>query len=1402
MSTALPRPEIASRTALLVLGMHRSGTSALTRTLNLLGADLPHGLIPASTSSNPSGHWESREIQELNDRILEALGARWDDWHPIDAKTLPADAAASFHRRAAEILERDFAQSPLFVLKDPRMCRLLPLWRTALAQFGADIRCALIWRAPADVASSLARRNGFDDAKSQLVWLRHVLDAERDSRGLRRTVVAYEELVADWRSLARRLADELALTWPQQAQAEHGVDAFIKPPAIPESSARATRPNGVWVDEAVRLLRATTAKGASLDTASAGFDRISAEFDRAHDAFRGALDSGRTASAAAIRLEQTLGLKEQYIHALENAARIRDSQLLLGNSQAEQADARIGELETHLNACRAGHSTEGARARAQQLRLLRERRALAVAHLSRISTFPPRRGPQRKLTMRERMRLHGQAKRLLATGLFDQTWYLQASPDVLIAGLSPLWHWLLGGWREGRSPNPLFDTGWYLETYPDAAESGLDPLTHYLEHAADRRLRFSPLLCPDWYLQRYPDVRNNGIDPAIHWLVHGRRESRAPSAWFDPRWYLEENPDVADSEIPALEHYLLAGGLEGRDPCPGFSSRWYLASYRDVTGNPLMHYLKHGIAERRWPLPRPPAYRPGQTLDGVFDPHSSFSIALGVPDHIEAYALAIAGAGEQGRFSVIMPTWNRREPLMAAIDSVIAQSYPDWELLVCDDGSTDGTEEAVHRRYAEKIEAGRIRYLSLPHIGVSAARNAGLRAAVGTWIAYLDSDNTWHPHYLLLMAAGYAEQPRHRAAYACVRVHDEAANKQYVRHHPFHFGRLLAHNYIDLNVFTHHRSLFEQLGGFDEALRRLVDWDLILRFTRLYRPLLLPHVLCDYRIAETLQNISLIEALGENERIIRRKHAPLAPSTGAMPLRLACVLPGRSPSASARARLDELCRMAIDVRAYFPAGGQEETEESAGLCITGVAGDEQLAEALAKDQRNWIHCIDPTPDTLSMVTSAAERAITAYSIEAAGLGDTSEELRSALRHAIDNDLCATLLVDGAGVHTRASLPGGKLLLAAPGGCTQALLDCCARPALDIFTVTNLQAADGADADAVERSIRSLLTRTASPMVLTIVDDGSVAAGIERLAAIARNDSRVRLITSTAGQGFANCANLALSLAESDYVIHLAGVGGYVLRDGWEQACLQAMRTRPDWAMMVPPPNAGSMPTWRALRHRPWFSHCREADYARRRATRPVAYAQAGLFVLRREIAVREGGFNELVPEAYCHLEYGHFLESRGHLIGHFGGLHAVPAGDNPALDPRLDESVLVISGATSDAIALAECVSREQWRRCNVCGWHGTSTLHADGVGFDCPQCASSPRDRATLRWLCSSQAAASRSTLDARGLGPAVRRRLEAVLLLRDGPSEITPPMPIPGTSSHALGLAPSLVTGEAVWP
>jgi glycosyltransferase involved in cell wall biosynthesis len=94
--------------------------------------------------------------------------------------------------------------------------------------------------------------------------------------------------------------------------------------------------------------------------------------------------------------------------------------------------------------------------------------------------------------------------------------------------------------------------------------------------------------------------------------------------------------------------------------------------------------------------------------------------------------------------SVVIPTYDRRALLMEAVESVRAQTFAGWELLVADDGSTDGSADAV-----EALHDPRIRVLRLPHAGqAAAARNAGVRAARGEWVAFLDSDDVWAPHKL------------------------------------------------------------------------------------------------------------------------------------------------------------------------------------------------------------------------------------------------------------------------------------------------------------------------------------------------------------------------------------------------------------------------------------------------------------------------------------------------------------------------------------------------------------------------------------------------------------------------------------------------------------------------------
>jgi|GEM_PF-3304067 len=196
--------------------------------------------------------------------------------------------------------------------------------------------------------------------------------------------------------------------------------------------------------------------------------------------------------------------------------------------------------------------------------------------------------------------------------------------------------------------------------------------------------------------------------------------------------------------------------------------------------------------------------------------------------------------------SVIMPTHNRAEIIAEAIQSLRDQSHTHWELLVCDDASTDNTD-AVVRRFADE----RIHYLLLEKVGAAAARNSGLEKARGQIIAYLDSDNYWHPDYLKMVAHQFDTHPDTDAIYGDYldyRVsEDGTVTIESYQRPAFDYGRLRSKNYIDLNSFAHRRELYDAFGGFNPALKRRQDYDLILKYTWLSDPLHIQHILALYQ---------------------------------------------------------------------------------------------------------------------------------------------------------------------------------------------------------------------------------------------------------------------------------------------------------------------------------------------------------------------------------------------------------------------------------------------------------------------------------------------------------------------------------------------------------------------------
>lgn len=227
--------------------------------------------------------------------------------------------------------------------------------------------------------------------------------------------------------------------------------------------------------------------------------------------------------------------------------------------------------------------------------------------------------------------------------------------------------------------------------------------------------------------------------------------------------------------------------------------------------------------------------------------------------------------------TVVMPTRNRASVIADAIRSVQGQRWPDWELIVVDDGSNDDTASVV----AEFLGDLRIRYVRQDQAGAASARNHALRLSRGALIAYLDSDNFWYPDYLRAAVAAFAADTTLESAYGAMLTESHYAHGPIILFEPFDREQLEKGNFIDLNVFIHRRRLFERLGGFDEELSRLLDWDLTLRFTRDAPARRLPILAARYRGGGD-SRLSKIKPYGPNyfrvvQKTLREARAPRRP---------------------------------------------------------------------------------------------------------------------------------------------------------------------------------------------------------------------------------------------------------------------------------------------------------------------------------------------------------------------------------------------------------------------------------------------------------------------------------------------------------------------------------------------
>lgn len=611
---------------LIVVGMHRSGTSVLARLLNMMGAYFaPEGLGTGASQENPKGFWERRDVRVLNDYVLHSLGCDWDRISGFDLKRLPAAVEAEFLKTSSGIVLGMDAYRP-WMLKEPRLCLLLPLWRKSLE---VPV-CLHIIRHPVEVAASLQARNAIPIEVGLELWEAYNRAAIEGMEDVPRLTVFHDSLIEDPEEATRSVHGELVelgvpgLRMPLRRE----IEAFVSRDLHRQRRDRPELAEFAGVSQA-RLYEEWKSAGrvGNQGAACRGVGRFGAL-----KAYESTLPPLNVISPKPTLSPSDKGVQAKLV-TYEHEIRLKKTQLEQSRKSAEQAVGQLAFLQGEYEKLQSYMLEQSAASQQERGRLLdelkreRERTEAATADIvekeKRIAALLEkieRLGKEARDRQSELVAAREEAARQLA----DASARIAESQASASAQVSAVEQKALT--REKDLQEKLAA----LEAKLAERFGEIERLTRMLEQeeglhrkVASERASLQEVLAAAVTYMEQDKVHLLAIVGSASWRATGllRRVRRwlsgtsAPpiamgadvirirtSEMFDPAWYLARYQDVAASGMDPAVHYLLYGGGEGRDPGPEFSSSKYLEANPDVAAsglNPLLHFIAHGLVEGR-----------------------------------------------------------------------------------------------------------------------------------------------------------------------------------------------------------------------------------------------------------------------------------------------------------------------------------------------------------------------------------------------------------------------------------------------------------------------------------------------------------------------------------------------------------------------------------------------------------------------------------------------------------------------------------------------------------------------------------------------------------------------------------------------------------------------------------
>jgi glycosyltransferase involved in cell wall biosynthesis len=389
--------------------------------------------------------------------------------------------------------------------------------------------------------------------------------------------------------------------------------------------------------------------------------------------------------------------------------------------------------------------------------------------------------------------------------------------------------------------SPLVDLEFYELQAQLTFRSRREAVTHFLNTGLAAGFSLTPLFQDEWY--RFHTSR--GEEPSFLSFFFGAEPLNTTSPFFDARVFAaqcaEARRAVPQTVREALEQFVTSASQSTALPTPGWAvgtPTWGEARALAVASARLINEREHIV-------------RPRLTTEWEPDPDLSTRV---IPSQADVLV------------SAIMPVRNRASIIADAIRSVIGQTHTRWELIIVDDGSTDETTVIV-REFAAADP--RIRLVEQPPTGVCAARNNGLDQATGEFVAFIDSDNAWLADFLELSLPSFSD-PTIVATHAAAEMVDEHGAHTFLALSGDRDDLLGGGNFIDLNTLIARRGAVVECGGFDNDLRRWVDYDLVIRLSALGQVHFVPAIGVAYSHRGDVKRISTTETNGWEQVVLAK----------------------------------------------------------------------------------------------------------------------------------------------------------------------------------------------------------------------------------------------------------------------------------------------------------------------------------------------------------------------------------------------------------------------------------------------------------------------------------------------------------------------------------------------------